>query len=319
MSTISIEVDSESARAFSNRRGPSQAGIATSLALREFNILASTAAVANHGRNEPRGGKTRPHTGNPGFAVEWTPRCFGGGRFHKHLTPCGQRGPILISDATIEELESVLRRPQRWSRKPYGHGQFQFLALNPFRGISILRPRELLDSITQLSVILFNSSPLTTTENCPANTSTKSPISPKSTGRRVLKNIWLSFYPARKSASSARTGPAKARSCESWPGRIWNSTAKQEPFPKRGRRHPLCLRPHTQPRRCPSRAPRSSSDALCPPKSRRSRSASRASISAGYNAARGVPVESPRPAGPNSRPKWWAAAWIVMCRDSSNT
>ena len=42
--------------------------------------------------------------------------------------------------------------------------------------------------------------------------------------REVLKDIWLSFYPARRSACWAAMAPAKARCCGSWPG--WTRTLK---------------------------------------------------------------------------------------------
>ena len=46
--------------------------------------------------------------------------------------------------------------------------------------------------------------------------------------REVLKDIWLSFYPVRRSASSAATAPAKARCCEIMAGidKNFDGTAK---------------------------------------------------------------------------------------------
>ena len=37
-------------------------------------------------------------------------------------------------------------------------------------------------------------------------------------GKQVLKNIWLPFFPAPRSACSASTARANRRCCASWPG-----------------------------------------------------------------------------------------------------
>ena len=44
--------------------------------------------------------------------------------------------------------------------------------------------------------------------------------------REVLKNIWLAFYPGRRSASLAAMGRARARYCGSWRSRRKTSSAR---------------------------------------------------------------------------------------------
>ena len=58
--------------------------------------------------------------------------------------------------------------------------------------------------------------------------------------KEVLKNIWLSFYPAPRSASSGGTDRAKARSCGSWQGSTKTSSAQRDR--RRGPRSAMCPR-----------------------------------------------------------------------------